>query len=209
MLFLLLANFAGPGYAQEHRASFGLRGGIGFANITNPGHFKGKFSYKLHTQLGIFAEIKVAKPLFLQVELLYSNPGTRLFQIDQNGYKTRDSLFNFNCLQVPVQVKFKTKEGLSPVKGYYMVGVAPSYLFNANLKYKIDSTSTTFFDYTYYETRLTFNLVNTVGIEIDIDRAIVPFIDFRYVQGLTNVHKARAAKPETNLQFLLSGGIRF
>ncbi len=194
-------------YAQDNRAGFGIRGGFGYANITNPGNFNSRFSYKQHIQLGIYTEVKILDPLFLQIELLFSNPGTRLFQIDQNGYKIRDSIFNFNCLLLPIEAKIKI--GNEKVKGYYMLGVAPSFLINSSLRYKMDSTASYFFNYTPYETRFTVNLMNTIGVEIDIHQPVTPFVDFRYVQGLTNVHRERALRPETNLQFLLSVGIRF
>jgi hypothetical protein len=194
-------------YGQEDRVSFGVRGGFGYANINNPGRYSGKFSYKHHIQLGVYTEVQLVKPLFLQVELLFSNPGTKLFQIDNNGYKSRDSTFNFNCIQLPIQAKLKVGE--EKVKGYYMIGVAPSWLISANMKYKVDTTST-FIDYTTYEERFTVNLVNTIGVEIDIGELVVPFIDFRYVQGLSNLHKLRtSSKPQTNLQFLLSIGVKF
>ena len=204
LLFIFISSFS---YAQENNISFGIRGGFGYANINNPGRYSGKFSYKQHVQLGVYTEVHLVKPLYLQVELLFANPGTKLFMIDNNGYKSRDSIFNFNCLQLPIQAKLKV--GGEQVKGYYMIGVAPSWLINANVKYKIDSTAT-FFDYTPYENRFTANLVNTIGMEIDIGELVVPFIDFRYVQGLTHLHKLRTSnRPQTNLQFLLSFGLRF
>ncbi|HVD96640.1 MAG TPA: porin family protein [Cytophagaceae bacterium] len=193
-------------HAQENRASFGVRGGFGYSNITNPGYFHSRYSYKTNAQVGIFSEVKLAGRFFLQAELLVSNPGTRLYQINSAGYKTSDSIFSFNCLQLPIEVKVKTNG--DKIKGYYMTGVAPSYLINANLKYKVDSNAT-FYQYTPYENRLTANLVNTAGIEVDIGRQFTPFIDFRYMQGLTNVHKIRVARLQTNLQFLLCVGVRF
>lgn len=193
-------------YAQEGKVSFGIRGGFGYANINNPGRYSGKYSYKQHIQLGVLSEIHIVKPLFLQVELLFSNPGTRLYQIS-NGYKAKDSTFNFNCLQLPVQVKLKI--GGEQVKGYFMTGIAPSWLINASIKYKVDSTAS-FIDYTIYETRFTANLINTIGAEIDIGELVIPFIDFRYVQGLTHLHRMQTGtKPSTNLQFLLSIGVKF
>jgi hypothetical protein len=197
------------GYGQK-RISFGLRGGYGFSSITNFGHFPKRFSFKPSAQIGGFAEIWIKKPLYLQIEFLYATPGERLFKINSKGYKTGDSLFVMNAIQLPIQVKIEIGSG--NIKGYYMLGVAPSFLIGANIKYKIDSTSINY-NYTYLTNRFTANLMNTVGAEIDVGQPIIPFVDFRYTQGLTNVFRTlpgfQKNNNNLNLQFILSVGVKF
>jgi hypothetical protein len=206
IVFIQVA-FTGSG---QKRVSFGVRGGYGFSSITYFGHFPKRFSYKPSAQIGGYVEIKVIKPIFLQVELLYATPGERLFKINSKGYKTGDSVLAMNCIQLPIQAKIKLGGGKT--KAYYMIGVAPSFLIGANVKYKIDTTSYNY-NYTYFENRFTTNLMNTIGAEIDINRPFTPFVDFRYTQGLTNTTKRLPGYPTNknalNLQLMVSVGVKF
>jgi hypothetical protein len=205
-LFLLLI---GQGYGQK-RISFGVRGGYGFSSISYFGHIPKGFSFKPSAQIGGYVEVKIIKPLFLQVELLYATPGQRLFKINSKGYKTGDSILAMNCIQLPIQAKIKFGGGKT--KAYYMIGVAPSFLLGANIKYKIDTTSYNY-NITYLENRFTTNMMNTFGVELDIDQPFTPFVDFRYTQGLTNTTRNFPGYPKDknslNLQLILSIGVKF
>jgi hypothetical protein len=208
-IIIVLILFTLTGYGQK-RISFGVRGSYGFSSITYFGHFPKRFSFKPSAQIGGYAEIKIINPVFVQVELLYATPGERLFKINSKGYKTGDSILAMNCIQLPIQAKIKLGGGKT--KAYYMIGIAPSFLLGANVKYKIDTTSYNY-NVTYLENRFTTNLMNTIGAEINIGQPFTPFVDFRYTQGLNNTTKPLPGYPKNNnslnLQLILSVGVKF
>ncbi len=131
---------------NEHLFSPGVRIGYGYSNIITSDQTPSRFTYKPSPQFGVSMQVKILKPLYIQTEVLYSYSGNTLIKIDKNGNKSRDSTYNRHCVQLPVQLKLKVGK---TIRGYYMIGVAPSLLLGSNMKYKIDSTHVSM-NYKYY-----------------------------------------------------------
>ncbi|MGA8853262.1 MAG: porin family protein [Christiangramia sp.] len=126
-------------YAQN--LSFGAKAGVNFSDLYSsdlPVEDLTKMKTGIH--LGVVAEYMLKEQYGLQVELLYSQQGTKTFyqDIDQpgpiNGQPTPGRKFeiksNYDYLNLPVFAKFYIYKGL-----HIMAGPQVSYLISAKDKY--------------------------------------------------------------------------
>ncbi|HWZ23376.1 MAG TPA: hypothetical protein VNW06_12015, partial [Cytophagaceae bacterium] len=172
--------------------------------------------FKPTIQIGILGEYKIPneyiapfKNLILQVEILYTNPGysERLtFNNSNSNYIDKKINVSYNCIQLPIQVKIKSE---GKVKRYYMLGLAPTILFSESETNLLSSPKIYVNKInTKYDNIVNGSILNTFGLEFNIGK-IGSFVDFRYVQGITNIGKTNSKVANVNIQFFLSTGVKF
>jgi hypothetical protein len=179
LIFLLSSVFC---YSQS-RFSFGLRTGYivpkhGFINVSSRGGF----------QAGAFTEIRTTKWFYIQAEILYSISGSTQTIHNSGGgpivpvYTDVKLYSHARYLDIPVQAKVKIGKVVKP---YYMLGLAPSVLLSSYITN--DKTKDKWYLENEYHT-VSLNLYNTAGVEFSLGK-ISPFIDVRYVNGITSLSK--------------------
>ena len=157
--------------ATFSQTSYGVKGGLNLANITNDSDAK----FKPSIYAGGFMEFRLNYIMSISPELYFSRQGSHA---DISGIKTN---VRFNYLNLPVLVKLYIADGIS-----LDLGPQVGYLINSKIwmKYGGTSATTDFSDSGFdanqvdvsFATGLTYNLGNF-------------FIQGRYNLGLTDVVK--------------------
>ncbi|MBK0381487.1 PorT family protein [Pedobacter sp. SD-b] len=120
--------FAGLVNAQSTKSglpSFGIKGGVNFANIIKTDNPDYKTDYNTGFNAGVFVNIPIISPLSFQPELMFS----------QKGFKSTQTLGTVtqttNWIEVPILAK------ISPGNGFNIViGPQVSFLTKTNNKFE-------------------------------------------------------------------------
>ena len=164
MLFTALAVF-GFNFNHAQEVSFGLKGGVNFANFTgdDSADAKGMTSY----HVGGVVKIGVTDKFFVQPEVLYSAQGTDSYLGD----------FRLDYINIPVLAKFMIVDGLSIEAGPQIGFLTSSKLENEDIKdfvKKTDFSALVGLGYLLdgglnFAARYNFGLSNLNDSDLDID----------------------------------------
>ena len=169
---LLLAAFLMLGTAAKAQQwegwSYGLKGGLNFANVTGDDNGKMKFSFNL----GAFAEYRINDFIGIQPELVYSRQGA---YEKNSGVK---SWARMNYLNIPILAKLYVLENLSVDLGP-QVGI----LLNSKAKWKEGGESGKRDIPDMKGADISFAMGLSYRIDYNWD------VNFRYNLGLTDINK--------------------
>ncbi|MEO6239175.1 MAG: porin family protein [Vicinamibacterales bacterium] len=190
VLTTILIGCSGPAFAQG--LSFGVKGGVNFANVTfeNTDAAKGKWL----PVVGIFATLPPTLGISLQPEVLYSQKGASL------GDGQSSVILDY--LEVPVLARRSMTAFGHRV---YLAG-GPSFALRlrARTRVKFDDV-TEEIDTSDDVSRFEVGVAAGGGIEFG---SVV--VDARYTFGLTDIDKDKAADAKSRNRVLsLTGGWRF
>ncbi len=172
----------GAAHAQSKDLQFGIKGGLGFSEISGSTLDK---TPRLGIQLGGVMTQKISDSISMQYEALYSQKGIVETQtVDNVDYKFES---NIDYLEIPVFAKFKVAEKWAVYGGGY-VGWALSK------KVKVTSGSTSVeFDVDALVNELDYGLL--LGLQAQLAERWA--VDARYTLGLTDVFTSGDSKNST------------
>lgn len=173
--------------------SFGVKGGVNFANVT--GDDFGDQESRTSFHVGVLAEFPLAEIFSLQVEALYSGQGFRT-NIPGGLFGGDDRVeYHLDYINVPVLAKVYLIEGLS-------LEVGPQFGFKVNEKIDFDPTSDDG-DWGMGEAK-DFDFGIAAGVSFSTQMGL--FATGRYVMGVTEVVDNMDAK---NSVFQIGIGYKF
>jgi opacity protein-like surface antigen len=179
LMLLALMFTATVTSAQDKLLSFGLKGGVNFANLRGDVEtidFNTRSSY----HFGATLEISLLENLSIQPEVLYSVQGSN---VDSALGNVDDVEFKY--ITVPIMAKFYVTENLS-------LDVGPQFAFMTDNNLE-DTLETESFDF-------------SVGAGITYNIGSHLFLQGRYMAGLTDASKEAEIK---NSVFQISAGFKF
>ncbi len=187
-ILLLIAIFAVGATAVRAQATYGVKGGLNLATLTN----SDDGSMKPSIYLGAFAEWRLGDIVAISPELVYSRQGVAA-NGTLSGVDVKTKL-RFNYLNIPVLAKLYVLDDLS-------LDLGPQFgiLLNARAWMKADGTSAD----AKYSNAETLDVSFALGLSYNIDRFIV---QGRYNLGLTQADKNLDTK---NSVLQLGVGYRF
>lgn len=156
--------------------TFGLRGGVNFANITTNDDL-GSPDSRTNFYAGLVAELPLQERFSLQGEVFYSGQGFErdipLVANEKIAYTNKA-----DYIQVPLLAKFYIVEGLS-------IAAGPQFGFKINEKVEYDSSAVVGSIET--DDIQTFDFQGTGGLEYKFDNGL--FIQGRYTYGFSDLLK--------------------
>lgn len=180
----------------------GLKAGIGGAFFKNT-DIKNEYSFAY--LLGAYGNYTVNKDktISIQTEVLFSMKGGASYMILTNvsPYPIADKKLSYDLyyLEVPVLVKLSARGELS--RPYFMTGLSPAFFLEGKSRYDIfngaEITNADAFD---------LGWVGSIGIEYNISRIQLLFLEARVNNGLRNVFQDTSI---SNFTYVLMSGIRF
>ena len=182
---VLLLVVAGVSVGMALDLSYGVKGGVGFANFVGDDVPSANDS-RLGFSAGAFGELQLIKMVSVQPELLFSLKGS----------KSDPYTYNYYYIDIPVLVKFYPPIPVPMAKLNAFAG--PYAGVNLIAKRKTDSTTSDVNDQVKF---LDFGLV--LGVGADIKKFTV---DARYAFGLAKI--AENGNDEKNSVFSIMGGYR-
>lgn len=160
--------------------SFGVKGGVNFANITGDDFNDADGRTSFH--VGVLAEFPLAEIFSLQVEALYSGQGwKRNYDIPFIGEEELE--YQLDYINVPVLAKVYVLEGLS-------IEVGPQFSFKVNEEFD-NAPEDDGGDYDLDEAE-SFEFGVAAGLTFQTKMGL--FATGRYTQGMTDVVKDVDAK---------------
>ena len=160
--------------------SFGVKGGVNFANITGDDFDDADGRTSFH--VGVLAEFPLAEIFSLQVEALYSGQGWKS-NVTIPGIVDEEVEYQLDYINVPVLAKVYVFEGLS-------LEVGPQFSFKVNEEFDNDPTGDGG-DYDLDEAE-SFEFGVAAGLTFQTKMGL--FATGRYTQGMTDVVKDVDAK---------------
>lgn len=134
-LFIVAFALLIAGKVSAQKPSFGIKGGVNFANIVKTDDSNFKTDYNTGFNAGVFISVPVIGSLAFQPELLFSQKGYKSERADLvvgNGTLTQTT----NWIDIPILAK------ISPVSGFSIyLGPQVSFLTKTNTKYEGDFTA--------------------------------------------------------------------
>ena len=191
--FLLVAVFTMSVSVAFSQASFGLKGGLNLATLTQN---EGDAKMKPSIYVGGFMEYRFGTLMAISPELYYSRQG---FHADEEGVKMN---FRTNYLNLPVLAKIYVADGLS-----IDLGPQVGFMLNSKLWAKSGGQTVTldipneFVDVEMNSVDVSF----AMGLTYNIGNI---FVQGRYNLGLTDVVKDDSI-PSKNSVLQLGMGVRF
>lgn len=173
--------FAAPLVAQSDPVTIGIKAGTNVANASVNPALPADFSKSPRTGFigGVSAELKLAEPLSLQLETLYTQKGFEVSGTTSAGTRTT-ATYKFDYVEVPLTLKATLGSG--PIRPYVFAG--PNVGFRVAAKAAVPGGSVDFKD----ETKLTDVALDFgAGIVYQLDAKTALVFDVRYSLGLTNV----------------------
>jgi hypothetical protein len=140
-LFFGLALLAGSfTFAQTNSSpvTFGVKGGMNVANLSNTEGSKSKIGFNA----GAFANIPVAESFSVQPEVLFSTVGAKSETVNKNSLK-----FNLNYISVPVMLQYNVVPNLYLEAGPQFGFLVGSKLKDNNGSIKLDKNNFKGFDF--------------------------------------------------------------
>jgi len=140
-LFFGLALLAGSfTFAQTNSSpvTFGVKGGMNVANLSNTEGSKSKIGFNA----GAFANIPVAESFSVQPEVLFSTVGAKSETVNKNSLK-----FNLNYISVPVMLQYNVVPDLYLEAGPQFGFLVGSKLKDNNGSVKLDKNTLKGFDF--------------------------------------------------------------
>ncbi len=181
-IVVLLAAMAVTLLAPQAQAiTFGLKGGLNFANVKAGGTDMPDFKNVNGLTGGIFFSLGLG-PISIQPEVLYSRRGVAMTFTE--GETTFDGKIMLDYVEVPVLLKLRVIQA-GPVKPFVFGGPAYSYLIKARQKLTVGGDSETM-DSTDSFKRSEIAAVFGAGIDLNLV-AVKLTVDARYHLGLTNI----------------------
>ncbi|MFA6922911.1 MAG: porin family protein [Bacteroidales bacterium] len=183
------AKTAGINTSPAKKIDFGLRGGVGIANITGSKDADENRKFCLCPQLGVYTGFTLNEKLQLQPELKYVRKGYNYFF--KNRTETKEK-YRASYLDIPISLQYKTNESFF-IKGGFYLGflLGASHVINDH-----KNTSTDYLNGT------TFGLCVGSGIQTKSGMDFGITID----KGLSAVYSNNYKK--YNFQIMLSVGIK-
>lgn len=182
LVFFICMYFIG--YAAQSQ-SFGVKGGL---NLSTVGGDAEGASSKAGIHFGGFAQFGLTKLFKLQPELIYSQQGANLDDVD-------DAKAKYNYINVPVIAKFHPGGGPFNIQAGLQTGV----LLSAEV-------SVADVDVDVKEDLETLDFSLAVGIGFDISKVV---IDARFIPGLTTTAEGPGDDSFPNQNIQLSVGVKF
>lgn len=140
---LFIAAFAllTAGQVSAQGPSFGVKGGVSFANIIKTDDSNFKTDYNVGYNAGVFVAVPIIGSLAFQPELMFSQKG---YKSDVNNVLGSGTLTQTtNWIEVPILAK------ISPVSGFSIyLGPQVSFLTKTNTKFETNAGTV---DQTNYE----------------------------------------------------------
>ncbi|WP_196889305.1 porin family protein [Aureivirga sp. CE67] len=192
--------------SQAQEISFGVKGGINFASLTNTGTYNVS-SIKDWTA-GIVVEFEISDRFSIQPEVLYSAQGGDVNFVRPNPeYMSLidyfDAKVNLDYINVPILAKFYVVDGLS-------IDIGPQFAFlvDNNIEFTKTVPTNPQPTVTYHKTTLpqkkSFGIDGSVGLGYKFPERI--FIQGRYNFGLIDIEDIEKSK---NSVFQLTIGYEF
>ena len=172
---------AAPLVAQSDPVTIGVKAGVNFANASVNPALPADFSKSPRTGFigGVSAELKLAEPLSLQLEALYTQKGFELSGATSTGTRATTT-YKFDYVEVPLTLK--ATFGSGPIRPYVFAG--PNVGFRVAAKAAVPGGSVDFKDQTKLnDVALDFG----AGIVYQLDAKTAFVFDVRYSLGLMNV----------------------
>ncbi|WP_210461929.1 MULTISPECIES: porin family protein [Rufibacter] len=132
-VFLFVAVVAS--YAAQAQATFGIKGGLNYSNLSGDLQNEERFNNKIGFNAGVYFNAPVVGDFFsIQPEVLYSNKGYKYDdKVETNLLGTEyryEGTANFNYIDVPVLARVKASSF------FFEAGPQVSYLVSVNDKTK-------------------------------------------------------------------------
>lgn len=177
-VILLAAVLAMSASAAFSQASFGLKGGLNLANLTNN---DGEADMKASVYAGGFMEFRINDFFAISPELIYSRQG---FHMEESGTKMN---LRLNYLNLPILAKFYVTERLS-----VDVGPQVGCLLNTKLWMKSGGETATVDPNDYWELdENSLDVSFAIGLTYNFGNI---FVQGRYNLGLTEYAKDADSK---------------
>jgi hypothetical protein len=173
---------AAPLVAQSDPVTIGVKAGVNVANASVNPALPADFSKSSRTGFigGISAELKLAEPLSLQLETLYTQKGFEVSGATSSAGTRATATYKFDYVEVPLTLK--ATFGSGPIRPYVFAG--PNVGFRVAAKAAVPGGSVDFKD----ETKLNDVALDFgAGIVYQVDAKTALVFDVRYSLGLTNV----------------------
>ncbi len=180
-LFVLFLITSSTSFAQF---SFGPRFGINLSSISDDPDYESGVEQSSHLGFifGAAAEMGIASPIYVEVELLYITKGEEV-KGQVNG-QPAEQITTGNYLEIPILVKAKFPAG--PVSPYVFLGPNIGLLLSANSELKIGG-QTQDTDIKANLTSIDFALDFGAGVGIPIAPLMSIIFDVRYSLGLSDI----------------------
>lgn len=180
----------------------GLKAGMGGAFFKNT-DIKNEYSFAY--LIGAYANYAVNKDksISIQTEVLFTKKGGASYVVlsDVKPYPIPDQKLNYDLyyIEVPILVKFCTRGELS--RGYFMTGISPALFLKGRSRFDIFNGSEIM-----NENSLDIGWIGSIGIEYNISRVQLLFLEARVNNGLRDVFHDTNIR---NFTYALLSGIRF
>src|SRR5712692_396677 len=174
---------AAPLLGQAGPVTIGVKAGVNLANASVNPALPADVSKSSRTGVigGVSAELKLADPLSLQVEALYTQKGFEPNGTSSTGTRAT-ATYKFDYVEVPITLKATLGSG--PVRPYLFAG--PNVGFRVAAKAAVPEGSVDFKDQTKLnDVALDFG----AGVVYQLDARTALVFDVRYSLGLMNVIK--------------------
>lgn len=174
---------AGPLVAQSDPITIGVKSGVNVANASVNPALPADFSKSPRTGFigGVSAELKLAEPLSLQLEALYTQKGFEVTGASVGGTRAT-ATYKFDYVEVPLTLKATLGSG--PIRPYVFAG--PNVGFRVAAKAAVPGGTVDFKEGTKLnDVALDFG----AGIVYQLDAKTALVFDVRYSLGLMNVIK--------------------
>lgn len=204
-LVVLLAAIAVTLLAPQAQAiTFGLKGGLNFANVKASGTDLPDIRNLNGLTGGVFFSLG-SGALSIQPEVLYSRRGAAMTITE--GDASADAKIMLDYIEVPVLLKLRIAQA-GPAKPFVFGGPAYSYLLKAKQNITYDGGSDAMETTEYYKRS---EIAAVFGAGLDIDLAAVKLtVDARYHLGLTNIQvDMEGSVPVKNKGFSVMVGFAF
>ncbi|MFD2519000.1 porin family protein [Salinimicrobium flavum] len=197
LLIIALTVVSGMGM-QAQEVSFGVKGGLNFANFSGDDADLLETETRTGFHLGMLAEIMFSEKFGIQPEVLYSSQGAKSdFDMDDEFFGSLSiDEFKLDYISVPVLIKYYFIEGLS-----LEIGPQFSFMVNSEADGSIDGASGTV---DLDDETESFDFGGALGLGYELPMGLM--FQARYVMGFTDVYTDTDFR---NSIFQISVGYKF
>lgn len=205
--------------AQTTSTTFGIRGGINFQNTTGKHVDGSKMTNSIIPgfNVGVNAEIPVAKDFYIQPGVLFTTKGA---EYDKPSGQTYTSTLHLSYIEVPVNLVYKPLLG----SGHLIAGFGPYVDFGVGGKVKYDGTGAPSDRKVKFQNSVDLSENNDNAYYRRVGAGANVFFGYEFSNklsfqlntdlGLTNISPDNDALPnsnysEKNIGFGISAGYRF